>query len=203
MVSDIYDLRPGEGIGNHLGEYMPRIWQFQEAVISFFPPEKEELNRIATIFQLREIYKTSYEFTIKFLTEFAYQIALEKVKSNDKSSISFVKNYEDAAIKKGGKPLKRDLILFLRQQKYLIGECTFLQNSIIRDSICHENVYYDEKNKLLVFGNKKISFEEFKKYFEEMYKINQFLDSAHLERGDREIEKKDLEIIDVNVKNLQ
>jgi hypothetical protein len=189
MVNELYDLRPGIGIGNHLWKYVDKIWQFNEVVISILSPENKHVNIVSKIYNLREFYKTSYEFTIKFLTEFAYQIALEKEKNKDRSSKTFADRYRSANIRTGGKPLKGHLIVYFREQKYLDkGTCLFLQNSLIRDSICHENVYFDEKSGLLTFGNRKISIDEFKKYFEEMYKINQYLVSQNLERAVKENE---------------
>jgi hypothetical protein len=191
MVNQLYDLRPGIGIGNHLWKEMSKIWQFNEVLVSIFSLEKIAFNKLTTVYHLREAYKTSYEFTIKFLIEFAYQIALEKEKNKDKSSITFIKNYRRSFEKTGGKPMKRDLIVYLRQQKYLDKDtCLFLQNSLIRDSICHANVYFDEKTDLLTFGNIKISLEEFKKHFEDMYKINQYLVSQNLERAAKEKPQK-------------
>jgi len=102
MINELYDLYPGVGIGNQLGQYMSRIWQFCEVVIQITSLDKAQFKKISEIYSLREFYKTSYEFTIKFFIEFAHQIALEKEKSNDKSSKTFLKNYTKAAMDGGG-----------------------------------------------------------------------------------------------------
>lgn len=189
MVNELYDLYPRVGMGNQLGQYMSRIWQFCEVVEQVTSLDRTQLKKISEIYNLREFYKTSYEFTIKFFIEFAYQIALEKEKNNDISSKTFTKKYRKNAAK-GEKPLNRDLIVFLREQKYLDkGTCSFLQNSVIRNNICHENVYFDERTEMITFGKIKMSIGDFMKYFEEMYMINQYLISQNFERTAKEMPK--------------
>jgi len=185
IINELYDLKPGIGMGDSLGKYVSRIWQFCEIVIDVVLLDNNDFKKVTKLYELREFYKTTYEYTIKFLTEYAYQIALEKEKNRDKSSIAFVAKYKKSQ-EKGGTPLKTDLIKYLREQKYLIpGTCSFLQNSFIRNSICHENVFFDEKNNLLIFGKTQMSIEDFKKYFEEIYKINQFIVNQTLERAEK------------------
>ena len=182
IIDELFKLKPETGIGNNLWKYFTRIWQFDQTVTEIFNSDIDSFKKATKLYQFQQFYQSVFEFTLKFLIEFNYQIATNK-QDFDKSSKKFVSLYEFNK-KRGESPLKRDLINYCIDQNFLKkGTCPFLINSRVRNSIAHSNAYYDEKNDLLVFGKTKMSIEEFKNCFQDVLAINSYILKKYLEKS--------------------
>lgn len=182
LLIELFALTDGKGVVFDFWKHMPQIWHFYHVAESFEQYERANCSTAHNIDQVVKAYSTSYELTLKFITDICLKIAKAKRFTDDSSKV-FVKKYS-RKVKRNSTISRSDLIEYLNSQSFLGGwQCSILKDPFIRNKIAHADYHYDLEENILVFGGKPYRIEEFKKILFEMYSFYCYLIYRYLQEA--------------------